>query len=142
MSVGYASGIYHATEAYYEVRGDDAHAWPEVYFPWYGWVEFEPTGNQSPLIRSTGIDKSEINPFVDSTFEALIDRENTLDLLDRSLSDQFLEDDFGLENGTNSTKFLSALTILAIVAHSGIGLWFRFDPVTRPIVFAGIASGL
>jgi len=142
MSVGYASGIHHATEAYYEVRGGDAHAWPEVYFPGYGWVEFEPTGNLSPLIRSTGIDKSEINPFVDSTFEAIIDRENTLDLLDRSLSDQFLEDDFGLENGTNSTEFLSALTILAIVALSGIGLWFRFDPVTRMIVFAGIAAGL
>ena len=27
------------------------HAWPEVYFPGIGWVEFEPTGNQAPLIR-------------------------------------------------------------------------------------------
>lgn len=27
------------------------HAWPEVYFPGIGWVEFEPTTNQDPLVR-------------------------------------------------------------------------------------------
>jgi transglutaminase-like putative cysteine protease len=35
----------------YTVRRNNAHAWPEVYFPGIGWVEFEPTGNQSPLDR-------------------------------------------------------------------------------------------
>ncbi len=29
----------------------DAHAWPEVFFPGYGWVEFEPTTAQPPLDR-------------------------------------------------------------------------------------------
>ncbi|MGH2626848.1 MAG: DUF4129 domain-containing protein, partial [Anaerolineales bacterium] len=29
----------------------DAHAWPEVFFPSYGWVEFEPTASQSPIVR-------------------------------------------------------------------------------------------
>jgi transglutaminase-like putative cysteine protease len=33
------------------VREKNAHAWPEVYFPGIGWVEFEPTGNQAPLDR-------------------------------------------------------------------------------------------
>ncbi|WKZ46095.1 MAG: transglutaminase-like domain-containing protein [Anaerolineales bacterium] len=37
--------------ASYTVRKLDAHAWPEVYFPGIGWVEFEPTGNQDPLDR-------------------------------------------------------------------------------------------
>ena len=27
------------------------HAWPEVYFPGIGWVEFEPTSSEAPLIR-------------------------------------------------------------------------------------------
>lgn len=35
----------------YEVREWDSHAWPEVYFPGYGWVEFEPTGGEPALVR-------------------------------------------------------------------------------------------
>ncbi len=33
------------------VLRSNAHAWPEVYFPQIGWVEFEPTTSQSPLDR-------------------------------------------------------------------------------------------
>jgi hypothetical protein len=36
------------------VRERDEHAWPEVYFPGIGWVEFEPTANQAPLVRLPG----------------------------------------------------------------------------------------
>jgi len=36
------------------VRQRDAHAWPEVYFPEYGWVIFEPTASQPSLIRRPG----------------------------------------------------------------------------------------
>jgi transglutaminase-like putative cysteine protease len=46
----------------YVVRQRDAHAWPEVYFPDIGWVEFEPTTSQDALIRPEGIDLSESNP--------------------------------------------------------------------------------
>jgi transglutaminase-like putative cysteine protease len=35
----------------YTVRQREAHAWPEVYFPGVGWVEFEPTGGQPALSR-------------------------------------------------------------------------------------------
>ena len=35
----------------FTVRKRNAHAWPEVYFPGMGWVEFEPTENQAPLNR-------------------------------------------------------------------------------------------
>jgi transglutaminase-like putative cysteine protease len=38
----------------YTVRQRDAHAWPEVYFPEYGWVEFEPTVSQLPIARPLG----------------------------------------------------------------------------------------
>jgi transglutaminase-like putative cysteine protease len=38
----------------FTVRQKDAHSWPEVYFPGSGWVEFEPTVSQSPLIRPSG----------------------------------------------------------------------------------------
>ncbi len=44
---GYASGVYVFEEGYFEVTGDLAHAWVEVYFPGYGWIPFEPTPSQA-----------------------------------------------------------------------------------------------
>ncbi len=52
MAVGFAEGIFNEDENRYVVTRKDAHAWPEVYFPGIGWVEFEPTGNQFPLERA------------------------------------------------------------------------------------------
>jgi transglutaminase-like putative cysteine protease len=49
MAVGFAQGE-HQNGAYI-VRQRDAHAWPEVYFPGLGWVEFEPTVSQDALVR-------------------------------------------------------------------------------------------
>jgi len=56
LAVGFAEGIQSrnslTTErTTYTVQNKNAHAWPEVYFPNIGWVEFEPTGNQAPLAR-------------------------------------------------------------------------------------------
>ncbi len=39
------------TEFTYIVRHRDAHAWPEVYFPGIGWIEFEPTSSQPDIQR-------------------------------------------------------------------------------------------
>jgi transglutaminase-like putative cysteine protease len=53
MTVGFAEGERTTSESgdRYTVRRKDAHAWPEVYFPGIGWVEFEPTGGQPALSR-------------------------------------------------------------------------------------------
>ncbi len=40
--------------ATYVVTEKDAHAWPEVFFPNYGWVEFEPTVSQLAIDRPAG----------------------------------------------------------------------------------------
>ncbi|HEX5840110.1 MAG TPA: transglutaminase-like domain-containing protein, partial [Anaerolineales bacterium] len=49
MAVGFAQGERDGDS--YVVRRFNAHAWPEVYFPEIGWVEFEPTAGQAPLNR-------------------------------------------------------------------------------------------
>jgi hypothetical protein len=49
MAVGFAQGERDGND--YIVRRYNAHAWPEVYYPDIGWVEFEPTAGQAPLDR-------------------------------------------------------------------------------------------
>lgn len=60
LAVGYAQGEPNSQNSIYTVRERDLHAWPEVYFPEYGWVEFEPTGNQQALNRP--VEHAEVVP--------------------------------------------------------------------------------
>jgi transglutaminase-like putative cysteine protease len=52
VATGYAMGTFDFRRAAYGVPGSAAHAWVEVYFPAYGWVEFEPTVVRSEFARS------------------------------------------------------------------------------------------
>ncbi len=49
MAAGFAEGTRQSDG--YLVRENDAHTWVEVYFPDYGWVEFEPTADEQPIDR-------------------------------------------------------------------------------------------
>jgi transglutaminase-like putative cysteine protease len=51
LAVGYAQGSYDYENERWVVTEMDAHSWPEVYFDGIGWVEFEPTAGQPPLLR-------------------------------------------------------------------------------------------
>ena len=55
LAVGYAEGEPNDDRTVYNILQKDAHAWMEVYFPEIGWVEFEPTVSQSPIIRPEGV---------------------------------------------------------------------------------------
>lgn len=52
LVVGYAGGEFDPAEDRYRVSEADAHAWAEVYFPDYGWIEFEPTAARPTHGRS------------------------------------------------------------------------------------------
>jgi transglutaminase-like putative cysteine protease len=47
---GYSQGVK-GDDGLYHVQEKDGHAWPEVFFPGYGWVEFEPTAGQLAVGR-------------------------------------------------------------------------------------------
>jgi transglutaminase-like putative cysteine protease len=51
-AMGYAPGIFDPAEGRFLVRQSDSHAWPELYFPGLGWVEFEPTSAIPEIQRS------------------------------------------------------------------------------------------
>jgi len=48
---GYTRGEYDSDRRAFLVRERNAHAWVEVYFPRYGWVEFEPTPSEPVIVR-------------------------------------------------------------------------------------------
>lgn len=49
LAVGYTQGEQTDITNQYLVREKHSHAWPEVYFPHYGWIAFEPTGAQPDI---------------------------------------------------------------------------------------------
>ncbi|MEK7284345.1 MAG: transglutaminaseTgpA domain-containing protein, partial [Chloroflexota bacterium] len=49
---GFTTGTFDPTIGKYVVRETNAHAWVEVYFPGYGWIEFEPTPSETPFLRA------------------------------------------------------------------------------------------
>jgi transglutaminase-like putative cysteine protease len=54
LATGYATGAYDSEARTFVVHGDDAHSWPELYFPGIGWFPFEPTGSRAALPLAAG----------------------------------------------------------------------------------------
>jgi transglutaminase-like putative cysteine protease len=54
-AVGYATGTLDFGLERYVVRDEDAHSWVEIYFPGYGWVEFEPSALRGRFDRWPGL---------------------------------------------------------------------------------------
>ncbi|GAB4506395.1 MAG: transglutaminaseTgpA domain-containing protein [Anaerolineales bacterium] len=53
IAAGYTSGNWDANRRGYVVLYSDAHSWPEVFFPNYGWIVFEPTASEPLIARPT-----------------------------------------------------------------------------------------
>ncbi|MDQ3963712.1 MAG: DUF3488 and transglutaminase-like domain-containing protein [Actinomycetota bacterium] len=66
---GYTPGERNPFTGYYDVRASDAHTWVEVWFPSYGWYEFDPTFDV-PLAQT---DVSELIPLA-RLVQAIADR--------------------------------------------------------------------
>ena len=57
LSVGYVlqGADFDAATGQYRVTEASAFAWPEVYFPGYGWLEFNPTPDYAPISRAVDV---------------------------------------------------------------------------------------
>ncbi len=63
LAVGYAQGTYDPRSASYVVSELQAHTWPEIYFPAYGWVPFEPTpAEQTPARSNLDLPAGPVSP--------------------------------------------------------------------------------
>ncbi len=123
LAVGFAQGERQDDESegdIYLVRQRDAHAWPEVYFPGLGWVEFEPTASQLPIQRRLG--ESQPATAAGSTLPPGGDIEGRLD--DRLEGVEDAELDLSYEASPNTAKTAATYAvILALILLSVI--WRR-----------------
>ncbi|HZQ09508.1 MAG TPA: transglutaminase-like domain-containing protein [Anaerolineae bacterium] len=69
VAVGYASGQFNPVTHTYTVTEADAHSWTQIYFPNYGWVNFEPTNGRAPIEHDTPGTAGHITPalYTDNT---------------------------------------------------------------------------
>ncbi len=62
MAAGYGPGEYDAEQDRRVIRDSDSHGWAQVYFPDYGWIDFEPTpewpAHERRLLSGPGSDLS------------------------------------------------------------------------------------
>jgi len=70
LATGYAPGNYDSAGGRYVVTEARAHAWPEVYFPEYGWVNFEPTPSEAVVTRETADSSIIFQPTPAATVES------------------------------------------------------------------------
>ncbi|CAN5723839.1 hypothetical protein BH10CHL1_BH10CHL1_44540 [soil metagenome] len=73
FATGYAAGHWSETEHLWIITEAEAHSWPEVYFPDYGWIPFEPTAGRSELARIglPDVSPGSLSPTTPSTPEAV-----------------------------------------------------------------------
>jgi len=122
VAVGYGRGEYNAEAGVYRVRDDNAHAWVEIYFPRYGWVEFEPTAAESVIVRprppSDDANTSNNN-------RQPRDQDDELDRLRDWLDEDFYGGPFfPLETRPGKTIWLIMGGLLAMAAVIGGSYWW------------------
>ncbi len=108
LAVGFAQGEYR--NGAYIVRQRDAHAWPEVYFPGIGWVEFEPTVSQDPLVRPIAASQANGTPSGAILPQKLTNRDE----------DQLPKGNSGSTASSKSLPFAQSLAGRVLIIGSGL----------------------
>ncbi len=133
MAAGYARGEYIQDLGVIRTHEYDAHSWPEVYFPKYGWIEFEPTAADPSISR---IDDSDPRAEGDLLNAADTDREFR-DPVERAMNmppeDMYPDEPFGgdvnltlpgSEDALRVPRLLLAPFLLLVLAGLAIaGFW-------------------
>jgi len=131
MAVGFAQGQHERNSNKFVVRRFDAHAWPEVYFPGIGWVEFEPTAGQAPLDRplppQDPANANNIDPLND------LRTESNLDFAGREQIDQGLTGP--LQPTAPVFPIVYLIPLIAVVAALTVFLSQRYSLATRVPIF-------
>lgn len=130
LAVGYAPGELDENSGRRFLRDSDSHSWVQVYFPSYGWIDFEPTPNWDVPSRNLGgtnvvglapsggdLDSDEFDPLAD---------------LDELFEDEFLETDWQSDINAMFTRdfkqyLIPTAIVLTVLALIGLGTRFLLN---------------
>ena len=126
----------------YVLSEKDAWAWPEVYFPGLGWVEFNPTPGRALVVRP-GDDPLTLGQLGDAAAPDFIDEELLLEELEELFRTEgadaadrpaAVEVETGSGLGTLVVRLLTVLVILAVVLFvAGLGVRFIWEYPVRQL---------
>lgn len=141
---GYAEGFWDEENLNFYVTDADAHTWVEVFFPNFGWIEFEPTAGESPLTRPEAAPETSNNQ-TDATTPLTSDPITSTDPMLDPWQEEMMSQASGVsEMPVNSgpSWWIWAVGALVVVAIGVLG--FRrtknlgptaFTPELSPILF-------
>ena len=138
---GYTAGLSmydsEAGGSYYEVTNNNAHSWPEVFFPNTGWVPFEPTKGFNPEARF-------IETFEQEEQEEPESAEADTPDQDRAAVPERADEGGGADNSFDITSIVNFLkdswkavagTVLALGVVAAVIYWLRGKWAPRLWVF-------
>lgn len=119
MAVGYTVDEFDLSVNRYLLREKHAYAWPEVFFPTFGWAEFAPYGEAPVVARAISDAPTEEPVLSDEAFTGEIPEPDFGPIDDSMPTGPFVVDD-----DTNVLKSLLPLlyALLAIAAVIGLGV--------------------
>jgi len=124
---GFAPGTYSEDDAAYIVTEAEAHAWVEVFFPRYGWINFEPSVIRALPFRPTqdvgaSLPSSDIAFSGDAYDDMYMDEESYLGAYGDYLPP--LDD-------RNDEGWIIAFGVLGLILIVLAALWFAFSALLR-----------
>ncbi|MCB0200417.1 MAG: DUF4129 domain-containing protein [Anaerolineae bacterium] len=121
VSAGYSQGEYMEQADVYRVREYNAHSWPEVFFPGYGWVEFEPTASEVEIVRRSREDEQPfLAPGATPTLDRLLEEEQFGENPELGEGDGQLPDTGPSTVPVSSNWWIGLVLMLVVVAAGAV----------------------